>query len=74
MYYLEEKLVSDYTGFNFMQVEELDVFVYYALLRDAVIHKYMQTEDGQEYLEKCWILEQTEPDRVRLREKFRKEG
>jgi len=57
-----------------MQVIELDVFEYWAILRDAVIYKHMQTSEGQEYLNKCWILEQTAPDRKRLREKFRKEG
>lgn len=74
MNYLEEKLVSEYTGFNFIQIEELDIFEYWAILRDAVIYKYMQTEEGQEYLNRCWMLEQTKPDRERLREKFGKEG
>lgn len=74
MNYLEEKLVSEYTGFNFAQILELDVFEYQALLRDAVIYKYMQTEEGRDYLDRCWILEQTKPDRKRLREKFGKEG
>jgi hypothetical protein len=64
----------DFTGFNFVQIAELDVFEYWAILRDAVIYKYMQTQEGLEYLEKCWMLEQTKPDRERLREKFGKEG
>ena len=74
MNYLEEKLVSEYTGFNFAQIVALDAFEYQALLRDAVIYKCMQTKEGQEYLDRCWILEQTKPDRVKLREKFGKEG
>jgi len=57
-----------------MSLEDLDAFEYWSLLRDAVIYKYMQTEKGREYLDKCWILEQTKPDRKRLREKFGKEG
>ncbi|QNU68952.1 hypothetical protein EHE19_019155 [Ruminiclostridium herbifermentans] len=72
--YLEEKLVFDYTGFNFNQIYELDIFTYQALLRDAVIYKYMETAEGQKYLNKCWILEQTKPDRAKLRERFGKEG
>ena len=56
-----------------MIIGNLDVFEYFSLLRDAVIYKYMQTEAGQEYLDKCWMLEQTKPDRKRLREKFGKE-
>jgi hypothetical protein len=72
--YLEQKLVYNYTGFNFAQIEELDVFEYWSMLHDAIIYRYMQTEEGQKYLEKCWILEQTKPDRKKLREKFGKEG
>jgi hypothetical protein len=29
----------------------------------------MQTEEGKEYLENCWRLEQTNPDKESLREK-----
>ncbi|SKA99765.1 hypothetical protein SAMN05443428_1387 [Caloramator quimbayensis] len=72
---LEEKLVCDYTGYNFDRLEELTVFEYWLLLRDAVIYNYNQTKEGREYLENCWRLEQTEPDRKILREKTRrKEG
>lgn len=66
--------MCEYTGLNFISIGNLDVFSYWSLLRDSVIYKYMQTEQGQEYLNKCWILEQTKPDRKRLREKFGKEG
>jgi hypothetical protein len=66
--------VSEYTGFNFDKIYELNVFEYQAILRDAVIYKCMKTEQGQEYLDRCWMLGQTKPDRARLREKFRKEG
>jgi hypothetical protein len=35
----------------------------------------MQTSEGNEYLENCWRMEQTSPDRKALREKLgRKEG
>jgi len=30
----------------------------------------MQTEEGREYLENCWRLEQTNPDRESLRKKI----
>lgn len=65
--------MSDYTGFNFAQIYELNVFEYQAALHDAVIFECMKTEQGQEYLERCWILEQTKPDKAKLREKFGKE-
>jgi hypothetical protein len=42
------------------------------LLRDAVIFNYMHTEEGNEYLENCWRMEQTVPDREALRKKVGK--
>jgi hypothetical protein len=33
-----------------------------------------QTEKGEEYLDNAWRIEQTKPDREKLREKFGKEG
>lgn len=65
-----EKLVADYTGLNFVQVEELPIDVYMLLMRDAFIYKSERTEKGQKYLENCWRMEQTKPDRKRLREHF----
>lgn len=72
---IEEKIVYEYTGYNFDRLDELDVFEYWLLLRDAVVYNYMQTEEGREYLENCWRIEQTNPDRESLRKKVsRKEG
>ncbi|WP_254306607.1 hypothetical protein [Clostridium sp. 001] len=47
------------------------MFEYWLLLRDAVIYNYKQTKEGREYLENCWRIEQTEPDRKSLREKMK---
>ena len=69
-----EKLVSEYSGLNFVEIEELPIDTYMLLLRDAFIYKQNQSEAGRDYLKKCWILEQTEPDRQALRRKFGKEG
>ena len=69
-----EKLVADYTGLNFLEIEELPIDTYFLLLRDAFIYDRQKTEAGREYLENCWRLEQTEPDRNALRQKFGKEG
>jgi hypothetical protein len=66
----EERLVSEHTGFNFREINELCVFEYWLYLRDAVIYRYSETESGREYLDKCWTLEQTEPDRQALRKKL----
>lgn len=62
--------MSEYTGLSFKQLEKMNVFEYWLYLRDAVIYRYNKTESGREYLKKCWILEQTKPDRATLREKF----
>jgi len=34
----------------------------------------MKTEEGREYLDNCWRLEQTKPDRKSLRENLKKGG
>lgn len=64
----------DYTGYDFDRINELIIFEYWLLLRDAVIFNYSQTDEGIKYLDKCWTLEQTKPDRKALREKFKKGG
>lgn len=63
-------MVSDYTGINFLELENIPVDVYKALVRDAFIHGMQQTEQGRDYLDKCWIMQQTSPDRKKLRERF----
>lgn len=67
---IQQKIVSDYTGLNFFQLLTLDYFDFLSLLRDAIIYSHNQSIAGREYLEKCWYLEQTEPDRNTLRRKF----
>ncbi|MCR3760317.1 hypothetical protein KYB31_15160 [Clostridium felsineum] len=69
---LEEKTVSNYTGYNFAQLDELNVFEYWLLLRDAVIYNCSQSKEGKKYLDKCWLMEQTEPDRNTLKKYFNK--
>jgi hypothetical protein len=72
IYTTEQKLISDYTGLNFREINDLDFDEYKVLFRDAYIWKLQQSEKGQEYLKDCWILEQSEPDRKKLRESFDK--
>lgn len=66
--------MAEYTGLSLVGVRRLDYLVYLTWRRDAFIHKLNQTEQGKEYLDNAWRMEQTKPDRVRLREKLRKEG
>ena len=57
-----------------LEVDNLDIVVYLSYRRDAFIYKMSQTEKGREYLSNAYRLDQTTPDRKRLREKFGKEG
>lgn len=66
--------MCEYTGLNILQVQELDLLDYLVLRRDAFIDRLSKTEQGEEYLNNAWRLEQTSPDRESLRAKFRKEG
>ncbi len=65
------KLVSDYTGLDFCGVLSLPYLTYLHWRRDAYIHRLEQTEAGRDYLDNAWRMEQTEPDRKRLREKYK---
>jgi hypothetical protein len=63
-----------YTGLNILQVEELNYLDYLIYRRDAFIWMMNQTEKGEEYLNNAWRLEQTTPNREKLRKKFGKVG
>lgn len=67
-----KRLVSEYTGLDFHQVGQLDYGTYLLWLRDAYIYILNRTEEGREYLDNAWRMEQTKPDRVALRRKFGK--
>ena len=67
-----EKTIHDYTGYDFDKIENLNLIEYLSYFRDGIIYELSQTEHGREYLEKCWILEQTEPERCKLRHNFHK--
>lgn len=64
--------MADYAGISIFDVQDMDCILYLQLRRDAWIHMLNKTEGGRKYLEDAWILEQTEPDRKALREKFGK--
>lgn len=68
-----KKLVADYTGLSFLEVEALDYRTYLTWRREAFIYRMSQSEKGQEYLDNAYRMEQTEPDRKALRQKLRKE-
>lgn len=67
--------MADYTGLTLPQVRKLDYLQYLIWRRDAYIYMLSRTEEGREYLDNAWRMEQTTPDRKTLREQFgRKEG
>lgn len=68
-----KKLVADYARLSIPEVEELNYLTYLTWRRDAFIYRLNQTENGQQYLDNAWRMEQTEPDRKALRKKLRKE-
>lgn len=65
-----ENLVYEYTGLNFFQIQELNIVDFLYLRREAFINKMLSTEKGREYLDNAYRLEQTKPERDKLREKF----
>ena len=67
-----EKLVIDYLNITIFDVQEMPIDLYLYFMREANIHKLMQTKESREYLDNCWRMEQTKPDRKKLREKMRK--
>lgn len=69
-----EKRVAEYLRISMLEVEELDLVSYLFYLREAVIYNNSQTEEGREYLRNANRLEQTSPDRKKLREKFKNQA
>jgi hypothetical protein len=59
-----------YTGLNFQQIGQLNYLQYLQYRRDAFINWLSQREKGQEYLDNAWRMEQTKPERAKLRAKY----
>lgn len=66
-----EKLVIDYLNISIFDIQEMPIDLYMYFMREAYIHELSQTKEGKEYLENCWRMEQTEPDRKKIREKIK---
>ena len=63
--------MADYTGMDFDMLMHLDCITFKMLFRDAYINKMRKSEECREYLENCWLMKQTEPDRKKLRREFK---
>lgn len=70
----EEKCVAEYAQMSMLAVMRLDIFSFWALLRDAVIYNRAGSPAGREWLQNAHRLIQTEPDLPALRQKFGKGG
>lgn len=66
--------MAEYTGMTLPEVRQLEYVQYLIWRRDAFIHMLSRTEEGQKYLDNAWRMEQTKPDRPRLRKKLGKEA
>ena len=69
-----DHIIHEYTGLNFYEISQLNYIDYLGYRRDAYIYRLNQTEEGREYLDNAWRMEQTTPDRAALREQIGKEG
>lgn len=69
-----QHLVAQYAGISLPDVRDLDYIQYLIWKRDAFIVFMSRTEKGQEYLDEAWRLEQTKPDRQKLRAKYGRKG
>lgn len=62
-----EKIVQEYTGIDFLRLEDIGIFVYWRFLHDAIIWNHsLDPED--KYLENAYNYQQEKPDRAGLRE------
>ena len=66
--------MADYANLSILEALELPMDVFLLYLRDSFIFHCRKSQSGMEYLENCWDLEQTEPDRKRLRNQYGKEA
>ena len=66
--------MAEYTGLSFLEIGQLNYLQYLVWRRDAFIYMMSRTEAGHEYLDNAWRMDQTKPDRPKLRKKLGKEG
>ena len=66
-----EKLVIDYLNISIFDVQEMQIDLYLYFMRESYIYTLSQTEKGRKYLEDCYRMTQTKPDRKKIREKIK---
>ena len=55
-------LIYDKFGIPIEEARELDILTYNKVLRDALVLRFRETEEGQKYLRDCWRMKQTDYD------------
>lgn len=66
--------MAEYAGVSILDTDDLDVFTFWALLRDAIIFSRSQTKEGRKWLRNAWRIGQTEPETEKLHQKIGKGG
>lgn len=61
-------MVSEYTGLNIREVNDLPYVLYYIYKRDAWIFNQRQSKEGQELLKELYLLQQNEADYEKISE------
>lgn len=61
-YTSEIKAISEYTGLNFKEINNLAYAEYMLYRRDAWLHNLKQDEKGKEFLKTIWRLQQVTAD------------
>ncbi|NFI46627.1 hypothetical protein FDA77_00850 [Clostridium botulinum] len=58
----EIKVISEYCGLNFKEVLDLQYSDYLLYRKDSWLYNLKQNEQGREFLETLWRLQQTKAD------------
>lgn len=66
----DESHVARWANLPITAIGDLDYLYYLQLRRDSFIYELGKTEQGTEYLEDAWLLEQKTTDRDAARELF----
>ena len=64
-------MVIDYLNISRFDVQEMPIDLYLYFMRESYIYTLSQTEKGRKYLEDCYRMTQTKPDRKKIREKIK---
>lgn len=66
------KAMSDYTGMDFLRIDELPYAIFMLYRHDAWVANMSQTEEGREFVKACVRLRKTSADTAAIR-KFNEE-